>query len=312
MGIIAIAGGTGSLGKTVIEQLKQHGSHHHVYILGRRAPENSASNFPKLLQVDYADLDSLTRTLQDHKIDTVVSTINLDSEASSQSQLNLIAAAEKSQTTSRFIPSEFVPLIDEDKPGSVLGMGGWVPSARALKKTNLEYIHISIGMFSDYFGMPHIKSNLKSFSLFLDIENKRAAVPGNGDARISVTYSEDLARFIVRLLDDDGKWPERGILSGSDISANELVATAEKVTGCKLNVVHDTLENIQKGEVTVFHYPEGISEDEWKPSLAKFYEMFITGSFLLPDDGRRLNRRYPEIPVTSAEQILAQAWKGRV
>ncbi|KAM0549496.1 hypothetical protein ACHAPJ_009312 [Fusarium lateritium] len=292
MGMIAVAGGTGGLGKTVLEQPQEHGSHHHVYVLGRK---NSRFYSPKFLQVDYADLDSLARTLQDHSIDTVVSTINLESEAGSQ----------------RFIPSEFVPPMDEDQPDSGLGMGGWIPNAQALKKTKLEYIHISIGMFSDYFGMPHIKSSLKRYSFFLDMENKRAAVPGDGDAKISVTYSEDLARFIVRLLDDDSKWPKRGLLSGSEISANELIASAEKVTGWKLNVVHDTLDIIQKGEVTVFHCPEGISEDKWKPELAEFYEMFITGAFVLPNDERRLDMRYPEIPLTSAEEIVTRAWKGR-
>ncbi|KAJ4034288.1 hypothetical protein NW756_014027 [Fusarium oxysporum] len=119
---------------------------------------------------------------------------------------------------------------NEDQPDSGFGMGGWIPNAQALKKTNLEYIHISIGMFSDYFGMPHTKSNLKPRNLFLDIENKRAAVPEDGDVRISVAYSEDLARFIVRLVDDDSKWPKRGLLSGSDTSVNELIASAEKAT----------------------------------------------------------------------------------
>ncbi|KAM5523978.1 hypothetical protein FOXYSP1_00021 [Fusarium oxysporum f. sp. phaseoli] len=189
----------------------------------------------------------------------------------------------------------------EGGPDSGFGMGGWIPNAQALKKTNLEYIHISIGMFSDYFGMPHTKSNLKPRNLFLDIENERAAVPEDGDVRISVAYSEDLARFIVRLVDDDSKWPKRGLLSGSDTSVNELIAS------WKLNVVHDTLENIQKRGATVFHCPEGISEDKWKPKLAKFYEMFITGAFVLPNDERRLDRRYPEISVSSGKEILARA-----
>jgi hypothetical protein len=86
---------------------------------------------------------------------------------------------------------------------------------------------------------------------------------------------------------------------------------ADLYTGWKLNVVHDTLENIQKREVTVFYCPEGISEDKWKPKLAKFYEMFITGAFVLPNDERRLNRRYPEISVSCGKETLARAWKGR-
>lgn len=57
--------------------------------------------------MNYTDLETLTAILQYRNIDTVISTINLETEAGSQAQLNLIAAADRSQTTRRFIPSEF-------------------------------------------------------------------------------------------------------------------------------------------------------------------------------------------------------------
>ncbi|KAM5361371.1 hypothetical protein ACJZ2D_013141 [Fusarium nematophilum] len=219
-------------------------------------------------------VDSLTATLQGHKTDTVVSTINLETDAGSQAQLGLIAAAEKSQTTQRFIPNKFVSVIDEDDPSSGPGMGGWIPNTRALKKTSLEYIRISIGFFSDYWGMAHMKSNLKPFQWFLDVEKGIAVVPGSGVEKFTVTYSEDLARVIVRLLDMADKWPKRGFLSGSDISLNELVASAEKI----------------------------------RPGLCR---MIIAGTCVLPNDDRRLDKRFPDIPLTSAEEILAKAWKGK-
>ncbi|KAI9155633.1 Oxidoreductase swnN [Paramyrothecium foliicola] len=311
MGIIAVAGGTGGLGKTVIEQLRKHGPHHQVFILGRKAPSDHPPESPQFLQVDYDDVDSLSRVLQDHNIDTVISTINLETDAGSQSQINLITSAEQSQPTRRFIPSEFVNVIDEDQPDSGLGMGGWIPNARVLKKTNLEYIRISIGFFSDYFGMPHIKSNLKPFKFFLDFTSKKAAVPGTGDDKFTLTYSEDLARFIVRLLDDNNRWPERGLISGSDVSVNELITTAERVTGTKFDIVYDTVEQLDKGEVTVLFHPEEASEAEFKPMLAGLCKMIIAGDCLLPNDERRLDGRYPEIPITSTKEILNKAWKGR-
>lgn len=120
---------------------------------------------------------------------------------------------------------------DNRDPSSGPGIGGWIPNARALKKTSLEYIRLSIGFFSDYWGMPHIKSNLKPFHWFLDIQKGIAVVPGTGDEKFTVTYSVDLAHVIVRLLDVDDRWPERGFLSGSDISINDLIASAEKIRG---------------------------------------------------------------------------------
>lgn len=50
---------------------------------------------------------AMTRELEHHDIHTIISTIGLVSDETSQSQLNLIEAAEKSTTTQRFIPSEF-------------------------------------------------------------------------------------------------------------------------------------------------------------------------------------------------------------
>jgi hypothetical protein len=56
---------------------------------------------------DYVDVDATTKTLEDNAIDTVISAISIESEDTSQGQLNLIAAAERSKTTTRFIPSEY-------------------------------------------------------------------------------------------------------------------------------------------------------------------------------------------------------------
>lgn len=60
-----------------------------------------------LLIVDYTSIDSLTIVLKEHFIDTIISTMQVGNEESSNSQLNLIDAAEKSGTVKRFAPSEF-------------------------------------------------------------------------------------------------------------------------------------------------------------------------------------------------------------
>lgn len=114
-------------------------------------------------------------------------------------------------------------------------MGGWIPNALALKRSNLEYIRISIGFFADYWGVPHIQSHLRPFTWAIDMANGKAVIPGTGDEKITVTYSIDLARVIVKLLDEKDKWPERGLLSGSDISLNEILAIAEKIRGMEIS-----------------------------------------------------------------------------
>ncbi|RKL12254.1 hypothetical protein BFJ68_g8010 [Fusarium oxysporum] len=276
MAIVAIAGGTGGVGKTIVEHLQHHGAHK-LFILGRKAPAESTPESPTFLVVDYSSVEALTILLEDHKIDTVVSAINLETDAGGQSQLSLIAAADKSQTTRRLIPSEFVTPIDEDDPSSGPGIGGWIPNARALKQTSLEYIRISIGFFSDYWGMPHIKSNLKTFRWLLDME----------------------------------KWPQRGFLSGSDISVNELMEIAERIRGSKMEILYDPVDKLEQGDATLLWHPEEVTEDEFKPLLAGLCRMIIAGACILPDDDRRLDKRFPDVPLTSVEEIIAKAWGGK-
>ncbi|KAF5693131.1 hypothetical protein FDENT_2273 [Fusarium denticulatum] len=307
MAIVGIAGGSGGVGKTIVEHLQHHGAHK-LFILGRKTPAESTPEAPTFLAVDYVNVEALAVLLEAHKIDTVVSAINLETEAGSQSQLNLIAAADRSRTTRRLIPSEFVTPIDEDNPSSGPGIGGWITNARALKQTSLEYIRISIGFFSDYWGMPHTKSNLKPFQFFLDMEKGIAVIPGSGNEKFSVTYSEDLARFIVRLIDTDEEWPECGFLSGSDISVNELIETAERIRGSKMEILYDPVDKLEQGDATLLWRPEEVPEDEFRALLAGLCRMIVAGACVLPNDDRRLDKLFPDVPLTSAEEIIAKAW----
>ncbi len=286
MVIVAVAGGTGGVGKTVVEQLQLSCTKHKAFVLGRKVslsqcrrhvevdwhsignaqiPAEPLPETIKFLAVDYGDIDGLAKILEEHCIDTIISTLNLENEAGSQAQLNLIAASDRSRMTRRIIPSEFVPAIDEkysspscidrldsgaltcddSDPQTGPGVGGWIPNALALKKSNLEYIRISIGFFADYWGMPHIQSHLRPFYWGIDMANGKAVIPGSGNDKFTVTYSKDLARFIVRLLDEKEKWPERGYLAGSDISFNELLIIAENIRGKPLHLLP---ENLYSGE----------------------------------------------------------------
>lgn len=104
------------------------------------------------------------------------------------------------------------------------------PAAKALRKTTLGYTFVCNGVFMDYWGMPHISTYLDEFKAGIDIANRRAAIPGSGDERFSTTYSVDVARFVVALL-DLATWPKFATVSGSDTSYNEILDIAKRVTG---------------------------------------------------------------------------------
>lgn len=200
------------------------------------------------VQVDYNDVVSMTHALERHKIHTVISTIGLFSDETSQSQLNLIDAAEKSASTKRFIPSEFsfiqtaeyVPSIRSRvfsaNPGHSLlpidsSIQWWLDAADRLKgSSSLEYTRVIPGFFMDYWGMPHVETHLQPFTFGIDISSGTAAIPGDGNNVICMTYTYDLATYLVKALDLD-QWPEFSIFVGDEVTYNQLLAMAEEFTG---------------------------------------------------------------------------------
>lgn len=60
------------------------------------------------VQLDYNDVPSMAKTLEELNVHSIISSIVLVSEDASQSQQNLIDAAGASAATKRFIPSEFL------------------------------------------------------------------------------------------------------------------------------------------------------------------------------------------------------------
>ena len=82
----------------------------------------------------------------------------------------------------------------------------------------------------DYWGMPHIQTNMAPFVWAVNPANYRAAIPASGNFGVSMILSVDLARFIVRSLESDD-WPEWSYVVGSDVTANELLALCEEVRG---------------------------------------------------------------------------------
>ncbi|TEA12126.1 Oxidoreductase swnN [Colletotrichum sidae] len=253
------------------------------------------------LQVRYDDVDSLVRVLEDNGIDTVISALTMESEAGSKSQLNLIAAADRSSATHRFIPSD-------DSIFAELGAKFLLENAAALKNTKLEYTRIFNGMFMDYWGMPHVHTFLAPFHYGIDMSLRKAVVPGSGNDVFTLTYSIDVARFIVRLLDEKD-WPKKASVCGSDLTFNEFVAAAEKARGSDFEVVYDNAEKLSQGQAT-FPTPLNASNEIYAQMAPSLGLMITTGALRLPLEGR-LNDRFPEIHAATVEELLTQAWAGK-
>lgn len=65
--------------------------------------------------MDYGNIEQVTELLESQNVHTVISTIAVLTEATGKSELDLVAAADKSSVTKRFIASNWGGVIPSDE-----------------------------------------------------------------------------------------------------------------------------------------------------------------------------------------------------
>ncbi|RAH72544.1 uncharacterized protein BO66DRAFT_427032 [Aspergillus aculeatinus CBS 121060] len=313
MTVIAVAGGTGGVGRTIVETLLEETTHK-IIILTRSTPQDPPTSRAQHLQIDYDDIPALTDLLTTEGITTIISAIGITTDATSQAQLNLIDAAEQSPTVTRFLPSEYSFIQTADLLEIDPSIKHWLAAANKLHHDapSLNFTRVIPGFFMDYWGMPHVRTHLQPGVFGIDVPNGRAAIPGDGNDRLCMTYTYDMARFVVRLLEevDAAEWPEFSVVVGDVVTYNELLGLVEDIRGRKFSVVYDSPEEINQGQVTVPAVPEGCTEAEAHEVTVLVSRLTIAGVFDLPVEGR-LNARFPEIKPVKVKEFLVDAWKGK-
>ena len=172
--------------------------------------------------------------------------------------------------------------------------------------------------------MPYTATNMAPFTWAIDVYGRKAAVPGDGNQLISLTHSDDLARYVVKLLDvaeEGGSWDEWSVVVGEDVSLNEVVRIAERVRGAgegersEFQVTYDPIEELENGNATVLPMPgktevEG-EDDTVRELCALFGRLYHYGVLHMPTENRLTDRLRDEIEVLGVEEFLVDAWKGR-
>lgn len=106
----------------------------------------------------------------------------------------------------------------------------WLDAADRLKSSSLKYTRVIPGFFMDYWGMPHVKTNLHPYIFGIDIAGGVAAIPGDGNDVICMTYTYDLAKYMAKILELQ-EWPEFSVFVGDEVTYNQILAIAEEVRG---------------------------------------------------------------------------------
>ncbi|KAK1766030.1 hypothetical protein QBC33DRAFT_543178 [Phialemonium atrogriseum] len=275
MSVVVVAGGLGDMGRLITDALHETGKYE-VYVMSRKVPEDyptrvsplTNKTYLPIIQTDYSSEAAVAELLTQHKVHTVICTFALDFQAASNSQLTLIRAAEQAACVKRFIPSEFN--IDYDQGDDVLPYPDkrfHTVARRELERTSLEFTYIYPGMFMDYFGMPNISTHLRELCVFTDPTNGVAALPGDGEARMAMSYTKDVARYTALALELD-KWPRVMTTASSTAAPNELVILAEKNLGRKLAVTYQPIADLLDHKNAVLprnvpiaeHFPGGLEQ----------------------------------------------------
>lgn len=310
---VAIAGGTGGVGRTIVEELVGQDKHE-ILILSRKANKIPGLESVRVIEADYEDVASVKESLKKHNVDVVISALALFAEESAKAQMNLIQAAIDSGSVKRFMPSEYG--VNYSHPGVLEfhpAAKWWLDAADLLRSSHLDFTRVMFGWFSDYFGMPHCKSNMKPFKYALDFDNRKAALPGDGKASVTFLHSTDVAKYIAALLDEEKRWPEFSAFASDKLTWNKVVETAERVTGEKWEVTYDPIDKLEQGQATLFEQPEGsygLPEDATRSMMAEFGVMAVKGIMDITGEGLR-NDVFPEVHPITVEALMQKAWGSR-
>ncbi|KAF7556239.1 hypothetical protein G7046_g6352 [Stylonectria norvegica] len=305
---VAIAGATGRIGQTLLEVLREQ-KVHKIIALSRHEAAPGGAQAP-LTVIDYDNIELLTDFLRKNHVHTVISALLVQYAHSSASEVNLVKAASRSGSVQRFIASDYAAPIPEEKQFGRLQAR--VATIEELRKSNLEWTSIRSGMFMDSLGGPHIKTYMRIPPINVDVVNASATIPGSGNNLIALTYTFDMAHFVAAALDLP-KWDEDLYCYSDRITLNELVKLAEEARGTKFDVTFNSVEKLQRGEVT--ELPAQVASYAFVPkqvlqhNFAKYNLYTIEGLLDFPGEGT-LNAQFPEFKTTSAKEML-KVWQGK-
>ncbi|KAF5339053.1 hypothetical protein D9758_014107 [Tetrapyrgos nigripes] len=259
---VAVAGGTGGIGQHVVEGLlsfhkRSPDALPTVIVLSRSARpdvEFEGVRAP-VYAVDYTDPSSIEKVLNEHKIDTIISTLSGEPLKFIPAQENLLSAALRVPSVHRFAPSEFAPDSERLVSASLYRMKHPIlkslREAKAQRPGKFEFTKFICGIFMNYLGFGNTKpdglkahGHMPAFPYIVDSSKQSADVPGDGSTKVWWTTAEDVGRFVAAATQLE-TWPEESTMTGDVLTFNETIQLAEKITGKKFEIKNNTREDIQ-------------------------------------------------------------------
>jgi len=216
---VALAGATGNLGPSILDQLLKAGFT--VTVLTRIGSTHSFSPSVTVAHVDYDSLDSLTDALRGQ--DAVVSTLS----ASGLAKPVLLVEAAVKAGVKRFIPSEFGSNTAVEKTRSLPCFKDKVAVQDALQKaaanSALTYTAVVNGPFLDW-GI--------SYGFIANLKGKSVNLYDGGDRLWSTTTLPSIGKAVAGVLKHPEETKNRFVyVQSAAVSMKKLAALGKKAVG---------------------------------------------------------------------------------
>lgn len=117
------------------------------------------------------------------------------------------------------------------------------------EQDQIEYTLISNGLFMDYLLPKGSKKYLKDVTIPVNVEERKARIPVNGEAPVTMTYADDVGKAIIKLVEDTRPWPLYTYIHGATTTWDQLVKLGEECTGEKFEVEYVSMEKLQEAVV---------------------------------------------------------------
>ncbi|RDW65624.1 hypothetical protein BP5796_10316 [Coleophoma crateriformis] len=311
---VAVAGGSGQVGREVVDALVA-AKKHEITILSRTNVAISNS-VPGVIwrTVDYNDKGELAEAL--HGIHTVLSFTQLLADPENTAQKNLIDAAVVAGVK-RFAPSQW-------GSASTIHMPWWAGKDKIteyLKKVNengrvLEYTLFQPGLFMEYLAAPYkIAKHLEPLNTMIDFQNRRAIVVDGYDPIMTYTTVQDLAAVIVRAVDLDSEWPVVGGIRGNRVPISHILKVGEKVRGRPFTVEKVEVEDLENGILKTSWKLESSHPSVTGDQVEKMLKAVLIGTLLSSAKGAwdvsdEINQLLPDFEFTQLEDFLTEVWRA--
>nr|XP_023878439.1 isoflavone reductase-like protein isoform X3 [Quercus suber] len=308
---ILIIGGTGYIGKYIVEESAKAG--HPTFALVR---ENTASNPEKykliegfkssgvtLLHGDIYHHESLVKAIK--QVDVVICA--LGSLEQIADQVKIVAAIKEAGNIKRFFPSEFGVYVDRAKAVNPIEhhLRVKVSIRRSIEAKGDPYTYLVSNGFAGYF-LPNFGIALTVGTRSFTASPPRDKVEIIGDGNLTAIFSkeEDIATYTIEAVDDPRTLNKvLHIRSPANIlSFNEIVSLWEKNIGKTLEKTYLLEDQLLK------KIQESPSPLSLFLSIADslFVKGNLTNSEVKASFGMEASELYPEVKYTTVDEYLDQ------